>query len=314
MIPGFLLLALLVTFSPVISADTVSTPVTAFDGDAPVVLMHGAVELASKSGDGTKIGSLSALAWDQDEGVLYALSDNAHLYQFEPVFEDGKLVAVNFLDRVRLRETDGDKLKGNERDSEGMHVVNGRNGSKGDSELLIAFEKKPRIGRFSVEGRQVGEVELPSALTDIKNYSGANHALEAVTRHPEYGVMTLPQRPQDDGHYLYAAEGRKWPYAMTPLRGNEVVSLETMPGGDLLVMERLYDPGVFGGAIITLRRGVIEGDSLKLSTLAVLKSTDGWTLEIFEGLIHHEDGRYFMVSDNNDKASRRTLLFYFSFK
>ncbi|MGD8556670.1 MAG: esterase-like activity of phytase family protein [Chromatiales bacterium] len=309
-----LLLILSSTFSAVISADVVSTQLSPFDGDDPVIQMHGAVELASKSSGGDRIGSLSALAWDEDEGVLYALSDNAHLYRFEPVFEDGKLVAANLLDRVRLRESDGDKLKGKERDSEGMHAMNGRNGSKGDSELLIAFEKKPRIDRFSAEGRQVGEVELPSALTDIKNYSGANHALEAVTWHPEYGVMTLPQRPQDDGHYLYSAEGRKWPYAMTPLRGNEVVSLETMPGGDLLVMERLYEPGVFGGAIITLRRGVIEGDSLKLSTLAVLKSTDGWTLENFEGLAHHEDGRYFMVSDNDDKVSRRTLLFYFSFK
>ena len=121
------------------------------------------------------------------------------------LIEDGKLVAVDFLGRVRLRDTDGDKLKGKERDSEGMHVINGRNGIRGDSELLIAFEQEPRIDRFSIEGRQVGEVELPKALTNVKHYRGANHALEAVTWHPDYGVMTLPQRPQDDGHFLYTA-------------------------------------------------------------------------------------------------------------
>ena len=307
-------LVLLVTVAPLLSADIVSTPLTAFEGDEPVILMHGAVELASKSNAGDRIGSLSALAWDQDEGILHAASDNAHLYHFKPVFEDGKLVAVDFLGRVRLRDTDGDKLKGKERDSEGMHVINGRNGIRGDSELLIAFEQEPRIDRFSIEGRQVGEVELPKALTNVKHYRGANHALEAVTWHPDYGVMTLPQRPQDDGHFLYTASGRKWPYEMSPLRGNEVVSLETMPDGALLIMERLFEPGFFGGGIITLRRAVIGDESLQLSNLAVLKSRDGWMLENFEGLSHHEDGRYFMISDNDDKAGRPTLLYYFSFR
>ena len=309
-----LFLVLLIAVSPAIPADVVSTQVSAFEGDDPAIRMHGALELASKSSDGNEIGSLSALAWDQDEGILHALSDNAHLYHFKPVFEDGRLVAVEFLGRVRLRDTDGDKLKGKERDSEGMHVINGNNGVKGDSELLIAFEQKPRIDRFSVEGRQVGEVELPEALTNVRNYRGANHALESVTRHPEYGVMTLPQRPQDDGHFLYAASGRKWAYELTSLRGNEVVALETMPDGALLVMERLFEPGVFGGGIITLRRAVIGDESLQLSNLAVLKSRDGWRLENFEGLSHHEGGRYFMVSDNDDKAGRPTLLYYFSFR
>lgn len=311
---GILLLVLLCVLSPLLWADVVSNPVTPFEGDESVILMHGAVELASRSSDGKTIGSLSALAWDEDEGILHALSDDAHLYHFEPVFEDGEFVAVNFVGRTRLRDEGDGKLKGKERDSEGACIINGNNGRKGDSELLVAFEQKPRIDRFSVEGRKVGEVELPEALTNVRNYSGPNHALESVTWHPDHGVMTLPQRPQDDGHFLYAASGRKWAYEMTPLRGNEVVALETMPDGDLLVMERLFEEGVFGGAIITLRRGVIDADSLALSTLAVLKSRDGWRLENFEGLTHHRDGRYFIVSDNDDKPARPTLLYYLSFK
>ena len=309
-----LFLILLIMLSPAIPADVVSKEISALDVREPAIRMHGALELAHKSSDGEKIGSLSALAWDQDEGILHALSDNAHLYHLKPVFEDGRLVALEFLRRVRLRDSDGDKLKGKERDSEGMHVINGNNGVRGDSELLIAFEQKPRIDRFSLEGRQVGEVELPEALTNVRNYRGANHALESVTMHPDYGVMTLPQRPQDDGHFLYAASGRKWPYEMTSLRGNEVVAIETMPDGGLLIMERLFEPGVFGGGIITLRRAVIGDETLQLSNLAVLKSRHGWRLENFEGLSHHEAGRYFIVSDNDDKAGRPTLLYYFSFK
>jgi hypothetical protein len=109
--PRILFLFLLMTVSPVISADVLSTPVTAFEGDELVILMHGAVVLASKSSTGEEIGSLSALAWSQDEGSLYALSDNAYLYSFNPVFEDGKLVAVDFLDRVRLRDSHGAALR-----------------------------------------------------------------------------------------------------------------------------------------------------------------------------------------------------------
>ena len=308
-----LLSALVIAISPALPAQSISTPVTAFADEEPAILMHGAVELA-REGGGEKIGSLSALAWDEDEQILHAVSDEAHLYHFRPLFEQGRLVGVDFLERRRLRDEDGDKLKGDKRDSEGMHVVNGNNGKRGDTELLIAFEQKPRIDRFTPDGRQVGEVELPEVLNDVTHYSAPNHALEAVTLHPDYGVMTIPQRPQDDGHYLFAASGTKWPYAMAPGRDNEVVALETMPDGSLLFMERIYQSGFFGGAIVTFRRGVIDADRLELETLAVLDSRDGWRLDNFEGLARHEDGRYFIVSDNDDKASRRTLLYYFSFK
>jgi len=110
-VPRILFLFLLMTVSPVISADAVSTPVTAFEGDEPVILMHGAVVLASKSSTSEEIDSLSVLAWSQHEGILYALSDNAHLYSFKPVFEDGKLAAVDFLDRDRLRDSHGAALR-----------------------------------------------------------------------------------------------------------------------------------------------------------------------------------------------------------
>ena len=58
---------------------------------------------------------------------------------------------------------------------------------------------------------------------------------------------------------------------------------------------------------------MIGDESLRLENMAVLKSRDGWVLENFEGLSHHEIGRYFMISHNDDKAGRPTLLYCFSF-
>jgi hypothetical protein len=58
---------------------------------------------------------------------------------------------------------------------------------------------------------------------------------------------------------------------------------------------------------------VIGDESLQLENLVVLKSRDGRVLENFQGLSHHENGRYFMISDNDHKAGRPTLLYCFSF-
>ena len=186
-----------------------------------------AVELAREA-DGVSIHSLSAIAWDRDEAILYAVSDQARLYHFRPLFADGRLVSLDYLESHPLRGKDGDRLKGRKSDSEGAHVMHGDNGKQGDSEILVAFERDPRIERYSPDGNYLGKIKLPKALRKVENYSAPNNALECVTWHPRYGIMTLPQKPQQDGHFLYAADGKRWPYAMTPMNDNEVVSLEVI--------------------------------------------------------------------------------------
>lgn len=307
-LPAILMLAL-----PACAGEELSKPFTAYSGDKPAIELLGALEIAREA-DGVSIHSLSALAWDQDESTLYALSDQARLYHFRPLFADGRLVSLDYLESHPLRGKDGDRLKGRKSDSEGAHVMQGDNGKQGDSVILIAFEQDPRIERYSPDGSYLGKIKLPKALRKVENYSAPNNALECVTWHPRYGVMTLPQKPQQDGHFLYSADGKRWPYAMTPINDNEVVSLEVMPDDSLLVMERLFKPGLFGAVIITLRRAVIGDDRLELKTLATLDSRDGWRLDNFEGLSRHADDRYFIVSDNDKEMLRRTLLYYFTFE
>lgn len=305
-----ILLALLLAVMPACATEQISTPVTAFTGDDPQVELLGAVELSSKVGD-VSIHGLSALAWDEDEGILYALSDRARLFHFKPQFEGERLAAVDLLASYPLRDKDGGKLKGKERDSEGMHVIDGNNGKQGDSELLISFEQQPRIHRFSIEGRRTGKIKLPKVLRKVKNYSAPNNALEAVTLHPEYGVLTIPQRPLDQGHFLHASDGRQWTYTMAPVAGNEVVSMEVMPDGSLLIMERAFAPGLFPKLSVTFREGVIEGNTLTLKTLAQLDAGSGWSLDNFEGLTRVGENRFFIVSDDNAKHYQRNLLYFF---
>jgi hypothetical protein len=260
------------------------------------------------------INGISALAWDQDEEILYAVTDRGWLHHLRPEFIDGELSEVRLLDSFQLRDKKDKKLGGKDRDSEGVHVLNGDNGKRGDSELLISFEQTPRILRFSAKGKQTGKVKLPKMLRKVGNYSAPNNALEAVTHHQEYGVLTIPQRAVKQGHFLHAVDGRRWPYSMAPVRGNEVVSLEVMENGGLLIMERAYSTGLFPKLVVTFRKGEVEADELKLTTIAQLDAADGWTLDNFEGMSRHKDGHYFIVSDNNAKVFQRNLLYYFSFK
>jgi hypothetical protein len=42
-----------------------------------------------------------------------------------------------------------------------------------------------------------------------------------------------------------------------------------------------------------------------------LNAIGGWQIDNFEGLAHHQDNRFFTVSDNNDLFVQRTLPLYF---
>src|SRR5690606_10636385 len=88
--------------------------------------------------DGYKIHELSGLAWDEDEGLLYALSDNGYVLHLRPVFDNGKLVDVLFINGYSLQDKNKRPLRYKESDSEGISVKNGNNSNPGDSRLIVS--------------------------------------------------------------------------------------------------------------------------------------------------------------------------------
>ena len=309
---GLLLLPLLVM--PPAQAEVISSETTIYVGkETPEIRLLGAVKLNTMSDAGVQITGISALAWDQDEELLYGVTDKGHLHHLRAVFDNGKLVAVELVATYKLRNKDGKRLKGKHRDSEGAFVINADNGIRGDSEVVISFEKVPRIIRFTPQGKLIEPYILPPILADTKNYRTTNQMLEAVTLHPDKGILTIAQRPMKGrkNQLLHALNGESWEYHMEKHKGNGVTAMEALADGRILFMERAWH-SLLSPLIVTLKEGhFTEEGKLKLRIIATLNSSQGWVLDNFEGLTHHRGERFFMVSDDNNSLLQRSLLFYF---
>lgn len=262
---------------------------------------------------------LSGLAWSEDEGILYAISDHGSVFHFKPEFAGNELSDIELINAYPLRDSDGDPQTWPKNDSEGLFALNTFNGVSGDDELLVSYELAPRIQRHDVSGVWKGKLNLPEYIEDIGNYRGKNKALEAVTVHPEFGVLTVPERPLEsefnnndyDKIILYALSGKQW--AM-PVDNDDlsVVAIETMPDGRLLLLRRQHRFIGESWTVVLDRLQLYEDGQLEQERLGELISGgDVFPVDNFEGLAHHRGNRYFMVSDDNEHALQATLLVYF---
>jgi hypothetical protein len=278
--------------------------------------LRGILELPARTANGVRFSGLSGLAWDDDENILYALTDHGVLFHLRPIFRNGKLADVRLLHAASLIDPRTRRpVRWRRSDSEGLDILNGRNGKKGDAELLVSFEREPRIARYRPDGTFITDVPLPAALRDVHRYRGGNTMLESVCLHPHEGILTAPEKPLDDETSvarLYRMDGGSWRF---PANRGGIVALECLPEGDVLVMEREYSSHSLHW-VVTLRRlhlppGTPVDSLLAADTLTTLDSDKGQRIDNFEGLTRHRGNRFFMVSDDNDVFFQRTLLVYF---
>lgn len=306
---------LLLLASALAFAERLSTPMRIYVGTPPQgIRPMGTVTIAGESEAGTTITGISALAWDGDERLLYALTDNGVLHHLRPGFDrDRRLVSVTLEATYRLSDGSGEPLQKTQSDSEGMFALNADNGVSGDTELVVSFEKVPRIMRYSPRGEYLSAYVLPTRLRDQDAYSSDNQMLEAVTLHPEKGILAMAQRPMKGRRtqLLHALSGESWEYLMESDKGNGVTAMEALPDGRIIFMERAWH-SLLSPLVVTLKEGrFTSAGKLEVKVLARLDSSKGWTLDNFEGLTRHQGNRFFMVSDDNKAMLQRTLLFYF---
>jgi hypothetical protein len=282
------------------------------------IRLLGSVQLVPGSMHGLVLGGLSGLAWDEDESRLYALSDRGGLFHLRPHFEDGYLVRVELLAAFALRDHQNRPLTGRRADAEGMVVRHGDNGISGDSRLAVAFERYPRIVLYKPDGGYLSTLPLPADLRDISRYADPNKALEALTWLPETGFLTAPERPlagaEDGTVSLFALDGRSWRYPLLATPNASLVDMQALPDASLLTLERghglMFLPMVISLRHIRISAGNV-GERLAVTTLAILDSSQGWSVDNFEGLTRHHGLKFFMISDDNFNALQKTLLVYF---
>lgn len=278
----------------------------------------GMLQLPNPVVDGMRFSQLSGLAWDDDEDILYALSDKGFLFHLRPEFENGYLTGLKLLKAVRLRELGSNKPLGYGRtDSEGLDILRGRNGRKGDAELLISFERFPRIVRYRPDGYAVSEYPLPAPLNEAEHYQNPNKMLESVCVDPRLGILTVPEVPlkaERQGYTrIFSVEGGSWFYPLP--HGNRITDLACLGHDRVLALESDFR-GAFGGLTVFLRiaslpPGPASTDPVPVTTVVTLDTGKGYQIDNFEGLARHRGNRFFMVSDDNDLFIQRSLLMYF---
>jgi hypothetical protein len=279
------------------------------------IRLLGALRLPSLEINGLRLGELSGLAWDSDEQLLYAISDEAALFHLRPVIQDGRLVDVQWSAAWPLSDFKGRPLRQPDVDAEGLALKNAANGKRGDSELVVAFEGRPRVQGFTPQGRAVREYPLPAPLDAAGDYAARNLMLEAVAMHPEYGLLTAPEKPlrtAAPGEFtLHGPGGRQWRLPWDAGADYALVALEPMEDGALLALWRRH--WYFGPSWSTRleRLRLLPDGGIEARLLASLQDGAEWRLDNFEGLARHEGRRFFMVSDDNNSFFQDTLLVYF---
>ena len=282
------------------------------------VMLLGSVALRPFEFNGVDVSELSGIAWDLDEKILYAVSDEGYLYHLKLLISDNQLKSVEVIFATTLKDRKGYSLSGKYADSEGLSLVNGSNGKKGDSQLIISFENKPRVSYYSPKGKYLHKEKLPKKLKKRKYYRNKNKALESVAYHPKYGVLTASEYPLKESDLkvqtIYSSSGKEWHFSASPDKNSAITGLEVLPDGDVLILERAYSvPWV--PIVINLKRlHVDECDKshyCKTDIIAHFTGADGWQLDNFEGLSHYKDNQYIIVSDDNANILQKTLMLLF---
>jgi hypothetical protein len=313
---------ILVAFTFCVEARDIGTP---FDfsksikpGDTYMgIRLLGALRLSREKVNNLNSRELSGLAWDEDEQTLYAVSDDGHLVHLSPTFTGDFLTGIRLINAYPLRDPDGKVLEGDASDAESLALINSNNGINGDTELGISLEFPPRIGRFRADGFFIEFIPIPVNLTEMNSYSDQDATLDSLTLHSNFGFITAPQTPminsKPDLFSIYSLEGKEWQYVPLNYKDSRTLGMETLPDGNLLVIERVYSsfykPVIY--ALRKLRIEESENNLIEVEEIAHLNSREGWLLDNFESVARHKGNRYFMVSDDNENSFQKTLLVYF---
>jgi len=275
--------------------------------------LKGALKLHKKSSSGKALMEFSGIAWDEDNAILYALSDRSYITHLRPVFENDKLIDVQLLAYYPLQDKKGKPVRYKFSDSEGLALINSSNGIADDTQLIVSYERRSRIIRYSVDGVWQASIPLPNHLSDISYFQSENKSFEAITEHSQYDFLVGSERPlENKTTNLFAIPKlHEWSFIPENEEYGSLVGLTTLGNGDVIALERSF-PGIFAGITNTIHLLKFNQHQLIQDKLAQFRPTNQLFNDNFEGIAWHKGNHFFMISDDNDNALQRSLLIYFS--
>ncbi|WP_298304720.1 peptidylprolyl isomerase [uncultured Erythrobacter sp.] len=272
------------------------------------LIYRGGLEIAPGEED---LGGVSGLTWVQDR--LFAVSDDGHWLSIELDEINGQLVDLLSVNRGRLLDERGRRLKGNDNvDAEAIeHVALGG--------WIVTFERNHRAlfyGRLDGPGEPMNspDHDLSAALALVNN-ADPNAGLETLAASIEAMIACGEWARSGEVNCVHSSLGGAGGLELPA--PPEIAEHQGAPtdaacqrDGTCYILFRSYREGE--GNRTAIVKLPLEGQP---ETLAVL--IPPLTLDNFEGLaVREQFGKTFLylVSDNNFSKGQRTLLMKFEIK
>ncbi len=280
---------------------------------------RGGIELISPA---KEFGGLSGIAVGLEGKRFIAVSDQGRWVTGDFQYEDDRLKSVSNIKIAPLRDPRGRVFDKKYRfDAESVAPY----GSKGlDGKLLVAFERKQRIGRYNFGKRGIFAREKTIKLPAEAKKARRNKELESVGRFPKgtrlaKTIIAISERFLDNrGNIIGWLIGGPTPgrFTIKRIEGFGVTDLTITPDNELIILERYFS--TLSGVEMRLRRiktadikpgAILDGEIL-------LQADQSNTIDNMEGLASHRaangEVRLTLISDDNFNVFQRTLLLQFA--
>jgi hypothetical protein len=185
------------------------------------------------------------------------------------------------------------------KDAEGLTVLPG-------GDRLVSFEKAQRILLYPAAGGPPREVPSPQVRFP------SNAGMEALTADPDAGPDVYLVGAEASGETWRCQIGGSCIQGPTVDKPDDfaLVAMHWMPGGMIAYLLRAYDPVQGSRVSLEIMRGTTVIDRMDMAP--------PMTVDNFEGLasVPRPDGRhrFYLLSDDNNQASQRTLLLAFDWQ
>jgi len=292
-------------------------PLSSFEPRRPDQRRFGALQFRSGlvlSSGHPRFGGFSGLARLNGGRDLVAISDRGDWLTAKVASANGKLTGLEGGEMAAILGSSGRPLARSGRyDTESLCIHEGT--------AFIGIERKHEIVRFdwARDGAEAHARPVP-VPPEIKRLP-SNRGLEALGVMPagplKGALIAIAERSgKVDEPTLGAILGGPQPglFKLARHDGYDITDLAFLPSGDMLVLERWYQP--LRGVGMRMRR--IAGRDIRPGELVdgprLIEADMGFEIDNMEGLsVHLEEGRTILtlISDDNFSFLQRTLLLEF---
>ncbi|MEM9220897.1 MAG: esterase-like activity of phytase family protein [Pseudomonadota bacterium] len=253
-----------------------------------------------------RLGALSGLLVEGPK--LLAVSDTGEWVTGRLVVEQGRLKALNDVQLFERLDTDGAPVRAKRpSDAEAL--------AREDNAVLVLVEQATRLLSYPADGLAVDfsatPTEIPLSREEMR---AGSEGIEALTRLSDGKILGIAEARLGEAKTARAfiLGGRR--VLVRRRDGFAITGADTMPGGDVFILERRYG----GGLDVAMRVRRLGVDAFNGGPPAdgpiLLEADFSAEIDNMEGIaVEGESGEIVltMVSDNNRSFLQRTLLLRF---